>query len=325
MRLLARLRTCHRSRLPAEPLDARSDVFSFGVVLLRAAGRDAGRFAGATDLEVLQAIIHGEPPKPLGDDLPPGAADGRGQGPGKGPRRIAIRRCATLVVDLRRVARQKIETATVPVADRARVRWLPWVAAAVLAGAGLIAVGMVWARRGAAPLAEGAAQFTLSLAEMPAGNQPIGMLRPSPDGQLFVFAAGVPDGRPSLSIRSLDSLQISELPGTEGVDGAVIWSPDGRWVGYYADGKLPENQPCRRPSSDDRGPARIPGRQPGAHRGDILYRPTNRAPIFHVSESGGPSRQVTELNQVSDRKLTPGSEFSPGRTPVSFHESVRTT
>ena len=296
-------------------------MFSFGVVLheLLSGHRP---FPGASDLEVLQAIIHGAP-KPLGDDLPLALRMAVEKALEKDPE-DRYQTMRDLVVDLRRVARQKIETATVPVADRARVRRLPWVAAAVLAGAGLIAVGMVWARRGAAPLAEGAAQFTLSLAEMPAGNQPIGMLRPSPDGQLFVFAAGVPDGRPSLWIRSLDSLQISELPGTEGVDGAVIWSPDGRWVGYYADGKLRKISPAGGPPQTI---ADLPGFQEATwgSRGDILYRPTNRAPIFHVSESGGPSRQVTELNQVSDRKLTPGSEFSPGRTPVSFHEPVRTT
>jgi serine/threonine-protein kinase len=52
-----------------KPLDARSDVFSFGVVLYEAlAGRRP--FAGATDLEVLQTIIHGKA-QPLSEDLPP--------------------------------------------------------------------------------------------------------------------------------------------------------------------------------------------------------------------------------------------------------------
>jgi eukaryotic-like serine/threonine-protein kinase len=51
-----------------KPLDARSDVFSFGVVLYETlAGKKA--FTGSTELEVLQTIIHGTP-LPLRADIP---------------------------------------------------------------------------------------------------------------------------------------------------------------------------------------------------------------------------------------------------------------
>jgi serine/threonine-protein kinase len=51
-----------------KPLDARSDIFAFGVALYELlAGKRP--FAGATELEVLKTIIHGEP-KPLSAEVP---------------------------------------------------------------------------------------------------------------------------------------------------------------------------------------------------------------------------------------------------------------
>ena len=62
-----------------KPLDARSDIFSFGVVLYELLAQNRRPFAAATDLEVLQTIIH-RAPDPLPDDVPQRAADDRRQG-----------------------------------------------------------------------------------------------------------------------------------------------------------------------------------------------------------------------------------------------------
>jgi eukaryotic-like serine/threonine-protein kinase len=59
----------------------------------------------------------------------------------------------------------------------------------------------------------------------------------SPDGTRVVFVSRTADGRTHLNTRRLDQPSAMALPGTEGARGPFV-SPDGRWVGFWADGKL---------------------------------------------------------------------------------------
>jgi len=123
----------------AKPLDARSDVFSFGVVLYEVlAGRRP--FAGASDLEVLQKILHGSP-ESLPETIPPPlrAIVEKALEPDPADRYQSMRE---MVVDLRRVARRQrvdaptaaasISSGALPTSPRAASPW-PWAAAVVLA------------------------------------------------------------------------------------------------------------------------------------------------------------------------------------------------
>ena len=59
----------------------------------------------------------------------------------------------------------------------------------------------------------------------------------SPDGTRLVFPARGSDGKQMLATRLLDQTSSSMLTGTEnGFD--PFFSPDGQWVGFFADGKL---------------------------------------------------------------------------------------
>ncbi len=89
----------------AKPLDARSDVFSFGIVMYELlAGRRP--FVGASDLEVLQQILHGSPqPLPETIPLPLRGIVEKALEQDPADRYQSMRE---MVVDLRRVARQRI-------------------------------------------------------------------------------------------------------------------------------------------------------------------------------------------------------------------------
>jgi serine/threonine protein kinase/tetratricopeptide (TPR) repeat protein len=127
-----------------KPLDARSDIFSFGVVLYELlAGRRP--FAGANDLELMQDIIHGTP-QPLPGEIPVGLRGVVEKALEKDPahRYHSMR---DMVLDLRRLMRPSGD-AMAPVAEgRRTIAWAFIAATGVLLIAG-IAIWKLWPRAG---------------------------------------------------------------------------------------------------------------------------------------------------------------------------------
>lgn len=150
-----------------KPLDARSDIFSFGIVLHELLSGERP-FGGASDLDVLQAILHREP-EPLPDTLPTALRTSVEKALEKDPadRYQSMRE---MVVDLRRSGRLKTAPLDVSTSHAAglrtrspRSRWLRAAAvAAVLVTVGWLTWTDTWLTRSPAdidnPLAD--AQFT---------------------------------------------------------------------------------------------------------------------------------------------------------------------
>ena len=161
-----------------KPLDARSDIFSFGVVLYEIlAGRRP--FAGATDLEVLQTIKTGTP-APLGDDIPVALRTVVEKALEKDP---AERYQSTreMVVDLRRLTRQSGETlAPSPPHPVRRFKWAAAAALIVLVLAAGIAMIVLKSRQGAEP------QYTQLTNFADSATSPA----LSPDGRMLAFIRG---------------------------------------------------------------------------------------------------------------------------------------
>jgi serine/threonine protein kinase/Tol biopolymer transport system component len=59
----------------------------------------------------------------------------------------------------------------------------------------------------------------------------------SPDGSQLAFIAGAPRNPPAIWVRPIATLEPRLVSGTEGAS-SVFWSPDGRSLGFFAQGKL---------------------------------------------------------------------------------------
>jgi Tol biopolymer transport system component len=273
-------------QLSGGPCDARTDIFALGLVLLE--------------------MATGKPPQ-VGFREPP-VLDGV-------PERLAhvMERCLARDPDDRWQSasdvRRELEWAAgtsapphhPPRATRARTAVL---SVAALGGLALIVAGMLAWRRAPAAAPEHAVQFTLTLEGEPS------FFALSPDGRYLSFALDdSASGASSLWVRPLDSATAKALDGTHG-NGYHLWSPDSRWIAFYADGKLKKISPLGGPAQTI---ADVPGFVDAAWspEGDIVYRATNRAALLRLSAAGGPSTPVTRLNE----SLTENSHRFPQFLP----------
>jgi Tol biopolymer transport system component len=137
----------------------------------------------------------------------------------------------------------------------------------------------------------------------------------SPDGRAIVFAAAIPGAKPTLWLRRLNDLTAHSLPGTEGAD-SPFWSPNSRWIGYFADGNLK-----KMPASSN-GPSQVIAANVSDIRGaswgpdDTILFSTSALGILRVSSSpGGMVTPVTEL----DESRQEGSHRFPQWLPDGRH------
>jgi Tol biopolymer transport system component len=116
----------------------------------------------------------------------------------------------------------------------------------------------------------------------------------SPDGYRMAFLARSTDGKRLLWVRSLDALSAQPLSGTDDAV-APFWSPDGRFLGFFADGKLKKIEVSGGPpiALCD---VSIPLGGTWSREGIIVFAPLG-VPLQKVPASGGVPTAVSVLGQ----------------------------
>jgi serine/threonine protein kinase len=273
-------------------IDARADLFSLGVVLHEML-TGIMPFEGATTADVIAAILHTEPP-PLSSLQPmtPPALD------------RVVRTCLAKEPDerwqtARDLARElkwvaegdspaiKSAPAVTHRQSRERLAWIVITAVLFLA---VLALATTYLRR---TPAEVSATYLSLLPPEGTTFAPNSFASVSPDGRRVAFVA-TSGGASFLWVRPLDSPSAQVLPGTDGAT-APFWSPDGRFIGFFAQRKLKrievsgESLLTLCDAAQGMGGAWSRG-------GVIVFAPHGHSVLYSVTAAGGTPTPLTVLD-----------------------------
>jgi serine/threonine protein kinase/Tol biopolymer transport system component len=303
-------------QLEGKSVDARTDIFAFGAVLYEmATGRKA--FSGSSQVSIMGEILHKEPPaiSTVVAMSPPALdrivqtclakdPDERWQSAGDVGKELAWIGEGPSGAATASGARSQSSS-------RERVAWV--IAALALA---LAAVAALLPRRSAPR--EDPMRFRIL---PPPGYHLLPLVEISPDAHRLLFLFQDESGRNSVWVRSLDSLGMQRLAGTEDARG-MFWSPDSREIGFFSDGKL------RRMSADG-GPVQTVCASGGAFvgawgpDGTILFEESFGQPLVRVAAAGGIPRSVAALDRAAGEDAHLGPTFLPdGRHFVFLDRNV---
>jgi eukaryotic-like serine/threonine-protein kinase len=273
-------------QIEGKEADARSDIFAFGAVLYE---MSVGKrpFEGKSQISMASSILEKdpEPVSTLKPQIPPAFDHVVMTCLQKNPedRYLAAH---DIKLELEWIATDKpapVSPALKPAPSKQRER-IFWTAALVIALALGAIAGLSLHHKTPAlsirTVINAPEKTTLNLTGDSAGPPVL-----SPDGQSIAFAASSPDGKTTLWVRPVNSLEAHQLPGTENAI-FPFWSPDSRSLAFFAEGKL-------KTTEIDNGSIQVVADAPfgrgGAWSpsGTILFSPNTQEALLRVSATGG--------------------------------------
>lgn len=300
-------------QVEARPLDARTDIFSFGAVAYEMF-TGARAFRGDSPARLLSAVLKDDP-QPIAElapEVPPLLAATISRCLAKAPE-DRWQTANDLLFHLRTLAAatQPIERPRSTAARRGRsVERAAWV---LLVAASVAGTWTLAGRRGVPTIAPGQPSATVRFTvAAPAGatfasseDVPLAV---SPDGHHLVYVAAGTDGLRHLWLRALDSDREVMLSGTESAN-TPFWSPDSQWVGFFAGNSLKKVRVSTGIAQTVASPASTFAGAAWSVR-DVILFPAGSGGLSRVSAQGGPLSQATKgQNQFWPQFLPDGEHY----------------
>jgi serine/threonine-protein kinase len=304
--------------------DRRADIWAFGCVLYEML---TGKmpFAGETVSDTLAAVIKDPPDWSRLPANTPGRLrvlvqrclqkDPRQRLQAIGDARISIDEVLAGAPEPSSVAVQTAARPSIP----AWRRFLPWTIAALLAAA--LVAAILTLRPSTNSSTQKPIELTLALPtdqKLALANGPASAI--SPDGSRITYVAqqsAADTGQ--LYIRELDHSSPVALEGVT-LAAAPFFSPDGQWIGFFADGKL------KKVSVHGGAPVELataPGSRGGTWNQDdtIVFTTAFTSPLYRISASGGAPQQITHLDSARLETTHRWPQFLPGGKSFLFTAS----
>ncbi len=298
-------------------VDRRADIWAFGVVLYEMlTGRTL--YAGETMSETMAAVILKEPAlDALPATVPPHLRHLLARCLRKDPK-SRLRDIGDARVILEEGASAQGDAGTIPAPAapapaRGRSAW-PWATAALLLVALAIAAWGWW--RASRPVPQPVTRFSWN----PHMGAALALDRQtnlafSADGTRLAYVLVI-EGQRRIHVRALDQLAPSAVAGTESASNPVF-SPDGQWIAFVADGSLKKVQVSTGTSlrlgdaPDHRGIAWLPD-------DSIVFSPQPAGGLFRIPAQGGVPQPLTTLDESKRERTHRWPHALPGGRFVLF-------